>query len=91
MLFAGVLRPACSDWALRRFFAYGFARWDSRFAVLFGDASDDPRGEMAVSDQNWMPTHPISAPVPTTAGQELSPSEIWYVNDLDDSFADFRS
>jgi hypothetical protein len=40
-----VRRGRRSDWAIRRLFAYAFDNWDSRFAVLLGDGSDDDRGE----------------------------------------------
>jgi len=74
-----------SDWAIRRLFEYAFARWNARFAVLFGDASDDARGELGASDKDWIPAHLISGPVGTSSGQELSASDYWYINDLDNS------
>ncbi len=74
-----------SDWALRRLFEYAFANWQSRFAVLMGDGSDDARGEVGTSDKDWLPVHLISGPVGTSNGQELSASDFWYVNDLDNS------
>ena len=74
-----------SDWAIRRLFAYAFDNWDSRFAVLFGDGNDDDRGVTNVPAPAWVPVHLIQGPVGTGAGNELSPSEFWYVNDLDDN------
>ena len=76
-----------SDWAIRRLFEFAFANWQSRFAILFGDGSDDGRGEITDGDRDWMPVHLISGPVGTGNGQELSPSDFWYVNDLDNSDA----
>jgi hypothetical protein len=74
-----------SDWAIRRLLEYAFANWDSRFVCLVGDASDDPRGEIGTADKDWMPSHLISGPVGTSTGQELSMSDFWYVNDLDNT------
>ena len=73
-----------SDWAIRRLFAYAFANWDSRFAVLLGDGSDDDRGETRDPSTSWVPVHLISGPVGTGNGHELSASDFWYINDLDD-------
>ena len=72
-----------TDWAVRRFFEDAFVRWGTRFAVLMGDGSEDPQNFLATSDREWAPTHLISGPVGTGSGQELSPSDTWYVNDLD--------
>jgi len=77
-----------SDWAIRRFFEYAFARWDSRFALLFGDASDDTRNSLALSDRDWLPSHTISGPIGTGNGQELSASELWFVSELANAFVD---
>jgi hypothetical protein len=74
-----------SDWAIRHLFEFAFARWNSRFAVLVGDGSEDARGELASSDVDYMPVHLISGPVGTSNGQEVSASDMWYVNDLDNS------
>ncbi|MEP7028608.1 MAG: C25 family cysteine peptidase, partial [Candidatus Eisenbacteria bacterium] len=74
-----------SDWAIRRLLEYAFARWNSRFAVLVGDASEDARNELATSDRDWMPAHLISGPIGTSNGQELSASDFWYINDLDNT------
>ncbi len=74
-----------SDWAIRRLLEYAFARWNARFALLVGDASEDARNELATSDKDWLPAHLISGPVGTSNGQELSASEFWYVNDLDNT------
>jgi hypothetical protein len=74
-----------SDWAIRRFFSYAFANWDSRFAVLFGDGSDEDRGELGDAMPSFVPVHLIPGPVGTGNGQELSASDFWYINDLDDS------
>ena len=74
-----------SDWALRRYFEYAFARWDARFVLLFGDGSEDARNELATSDQDWVPVHLILGPVSAGLGQELSASDFWYVNDLDNT------
>ena len=77
-----------SDWAIRRFFEYAFARWDSRFALLFGDASDDTRNALALSDRDWIPSHTISGPIETGNGKELSASDLWFVSELANAFVD---
>ncbi|MEO6462642.1 MAG: C25 family cysteine peptidase, partial [Candidatus Eisenbacteria bacterium] len=74
-----------TDWAIRRFHEDAFARWGTRFTMLFGDASEDARGFLATSDRDFVPAHLINGPVGTGNGQELSASEFWYVSDLDRS------
>ncbi len=74
-----------TDWAVRRFLEDAFARWGTRFAMLFGDGSEDARNFLATSDREWIPAHLINGPVGTGSGQELSASDFWYVSDLDRS------
>lgn len=72
-----------TDWAVRRFFEDAFVRWGSRFGLLLGDGSEDPQNFTATSERDWLPAHLIGGPVGTGSGQELSPSDAWYVDDLD--------
>ncbi len=74
-----------TDWAVRRFFEDAFARWGTRFALLFGDATEDAQNFLATSDRDWVPTRIIGGPVGTSLGQELSASDSWFVSDLDRS------
>jgi hypothetical protein len=72
-----------SEWAIRRLLEFAFAKWGSRFAMLFGDASEDPQNFLAESDRDWVPAMLIQGPVVgSSLGPELSASDFWYVSDL---------
>jgi hypothetical protein len=74
-----------TDWSIRRLLEDAFARWGSRFVLLLGDASEDPRNFLATSERDFVPAHVINGPVGTGLGQEISASDFWYVSDLDRS------
>jgi hypothetical protein len=71
-----------TDYAIRRYFEFAFATWGSRLGMLFGDGSTDARNELGESARNWIPVHLIPGPVGVAQGNEISPSEFWYVSDL---------
>jgi hypothetical protein len=74
-----------TDWAIRRFLEDAFARWGTRFVMLYGDGTEDPRNFLATSDRDWIPAHLINGPIGTGNGQELSASDFWFISDLDGS------
>src|SRR5688572_10265642 len=74
-----------TDWSIRRLLEDAFARWGSRFVLLLGDGTEDPRNFLAESEKDWVPAHLINGPVGTGNGQELSASDFWFVSDLDRS------
>ncbi len=69
-----------SSYALKRFFKYAFDRWDSEFAVMLGDGSEDPQNLLGDSGADWIPAQKIMGPVPSGDGLESIPSDTWFVS-----------
>lgn len=72
-----------SSHAIKRFLRYGAARWNTAFALLVGDGSEDPRRIDPLSGPDWVPVHRIMGPVrvsTATTGSFLEgvPSDPWY-------------
>jgi hypothetical protein len=76
-----------SPYAIRRFLRHAYRSWDARFALLVGDASEDPQHFAVNSTPDWLPVHKVAAPVPVSDGasslNEAIPSDPWYVFCLD--------
>ena len=62
-----------SAYALKRFFRYAYNRWDTRYVLLLGDGSIDPRPVDPTSSRDFVPTQRIMGPVlaSTTSGSFL--------------------
>lgn len=66
-----------TPYAIKNYLKYAFYEWseEPQFALLVGDASEDPRGLHDWSDKNYMPTYLYFGP----GDDELSASDEWYV------------
>jgi hypothetical protein len=61
--------------AIQRFTKYAYAQWNSRFLTLLGTGTLDPNGNVPGSSVDWIPVLPTPAPVTTTDGFEVVPSD----------------
>jgi hypothetical protein len=64
--------------AIERFTKYAYAHWNSRFLMLVGDGTLDPKQTQPGSSIDWIPVLPTPAPVTTGDGFEISPSDNRY-------------
>ncbi len=68
-----------SRWALKRFLRYATERWNSRFVVLVGDGSSDPRNLLHTAGTDYVPCALIPGPVSSgVLGLEMIPADPWY-------------
>jgi hypothetical protein len=67
-----------SHFGVRRFLRYALERWDTRFVLLVGDASEDAQGWLGTSNADYLPVPVIQGPVPVSRGNEVVPSDNWY-------------
>ena len=67
-----------SHFAVRRFLRYALDRWETRFVLLVGDASEDAQGWLGTSNLDYVPVPVIQGPVPVNRGNEVVPSDNWY-------------
>lgn len=71
-----------SSHAIKRFVRYGYRQWNTRFVMLVGDGSEDPRKVDPLSGTDWVPVHRVYGPVlvSSTGGSfyEGVPSDPWY-------------
>ena len=74
-----------SRWAIKRFLRYAAERWNTRFVVLVGDGSSDPRNQTGTAGTDWVPAALIPGPVSSgPLGLEMIPADPWYGWCLDD-------
>ncbi len=69
-----------SPYALRRFFEYAFNAWNSEFAILLGDASEDPLNYDGLSGTDYVPTYKLFGPVFSGDAREIVPCDNWLVS-----------
>lgn len=68
-----------SRWAIKRFLRCAVERWNTRFVVLVGDGSSDPRNLLGSAGTDWIPVALIPGPVSSGAyGLEMIPADPWY-------------
>jgi hypothetical protein len=68
-----------SRWAIQRFLNYANDNWNSRFVVLVGDGSADPRNLLGTAGADWVPVALVPGPVSSgPLGLEMIPADPWY-------------
>jgi len=68
-----------SSYAIKRFMRFALNNWNSRFAVLVGDGSEDPLNRLGNSGPDMIPVAKVPGPVGVADGRELISSDGWYV------------
>jgi hypothetical protein len=68
-----------SRWAIKRFLRYALEQWNTRFVVLVGDGSADPRNLLGSAAPDRVPVALIPGPVSSgPLGLEMIPADPWY-------------
>lgn len=63
---------------LQRFARYAYQHWNSRFLLLAGNGTLDPRNLRVSSGPDWIPVLPTPSPVSSIQGLEVIPSDNRY-------------
>lgn len=64
--------------SLQRFVRWAYEHWGTHFLLLAGNGTLDPENVRVTSARDWIPVIPTPAPVGTTQGLELIPSDNRY-------------
>ena len=64
--------------ALQRFARYAYNRWSTRFLLMAGNGTLDPKNARLTSATDWIPVLPSPGPVGTGEGLEIIPSDNRY-------------
>lgn len=71
-----------SLFAIRRFLRYAIDHWNTRYALLVGDGSEDAQGWLGTSDVDYLPTPVINSPIGVSDGAsvlyQVVPTDHWY-------------